>query len=121
MPPTRVLVADLPRLQRETVTELLRADAAVEVVMSGTPAASLCEAVKRTQAEVVILGRDDPPTARALLEALPRLVVLSVADDELSAWRYGLIPYRERLGDLSPAALTAGIRPQAHLPLWWTD
>lgn len=111
----------MPRLQRETVTELLRADAGVEVVISGAPAADLCEAVERGQAEVVILGHDDPPTARALLEALPRLVVLSVADHELVAWRYGLTPYRERLGDLSPAALTAGIRPQAFMPAWWTD
>ncbi len=111
----------MPRFQRETVTELLSAQDWVEVVGASPPAADVLQTVQSSQAEVVILGEDDPSTARVLLEVLPRLVVLSVADRELVAWRYGLTPYRERLGDLSPAALTAGIRPQACLPAWWTD
>jgi len=49
----------------------------------------------------VILGRDDAQAARALLRARPQLVVLTLADAELMAWRYGLAPYRERLGELS--------------------
>ena len=36
------------------------------------------------------------------------------------AWRYVLAPYRERLGELSPAALTAVIRAREQLPAWWS-
>jgi hypothetical protein len=107
--PTRVLVADLPRLQREIVIELLYDRADVEMVAADRPA------------DVVILGRDDPVSARALLEASPHLIVLSVADGELVAWRYGLTPYRECLGELSPATLSAGIEPRDPLPTWWTS
>lgn len=121
MPPTRVLIADMPRLKRETVTELLRLQRGVEVVAAGIGASAVREAAVRGQAHVVIIGNDQQPTVRALLEALPRLVVLTVADPERVAWRYGLTPYRERLGDLSPAALTAGIRAREQLPAWWAD
>jgi hypothetical protein len=114
---TRILVADLPRLQREIVTELLRDRADVETV---APTALFEEAALR-RPDVVILGEDDPALARALLEASPRLVVLSLADGELVAWRYGVTPYREPLGELSPAALSAGIGPRDPLPSWWTS
>ena len=117
MASTRILVADSPRLQREIVTELLldRAD----VVM--VEATALCEEAQHRRPDVVILGEDDPAMARALLEASPRLVVLSLADSELLAWRYGLTPYRESLGELSPAALSAAITPRDPLPPWWTS
>jgi hypothetical protein len=115
--PPRILVADLPRLQRELVTELLVERADVETV----EATSLCEEAADRRPDVVIIGRDDPDLARALLEAHPKLVVLSVSDEELVAWRYGLTPYREPLGELSPAALAAGIEPRDPLPSWWTS
>lgn len=121
MPPTRVLVTDMPRFQREIVTELLHGQADVEVMIAEVPPASAGKEAARTRANVVILGRDDPHAVRALLEALPRLVVLTLAGRELTAWRHGLSPYRERLGELSPAALTAGIRPPTPQPSWWTD
>ena len=64
---TRILVADLPRLQREVVTELLLDRADVEMV----EATALCEAAEHRRPDVVILGEDDPALARALLEARP--------------------------------------------------
>ena len=115
--PTRILVADLPRLQREVIAELLRDRADVETV----DAAALCDEAADRRPDVVILGEDDPAMARALLEAWPRLVVLTLSDRELSAWRYGLDPYREYLGELSPAALAAGIEPRDRPPSWWTS
>jgi len=35
LPPTRILVADMPRLQRETIAEVLRVRRDVEVVSAG--------------------------------------------------------------------------------------
>jgi hypothetical protein len=121
LPPTRILVTDMPRFQREIVTELLRSRPDVEVVNPGVSEGSAGSQAARSRANVVILGCDDPPTVRALLEALPRLVVLTLAGRELTAWRHGLAPYRERLGELSPATLTAGIRAPGPQPSWWTD
>lgn len=121
MTPTRILVADMPRLQGEIVTELLLGRADVEMIETGARPMTLREEATISRAHVVILGRDDPAAARGLLEALPRLVVLTAADRELVAWRYGLTPYRERLGELSPAAVTAGIEPREPLPPWWTS
>jgi hypothetical protein len=118
--PTRILVADMPRLLREIVVELLRGRADVEVIETRARRAPR-EAAAASQAHVVILGRDDPAAVRGLLEALPRLVVLTVADREMVAWRYGLTPYRTRLGELSPAALAAGIELPDPLPAWWTS
>jgi hypothetical protein len=114
---TRILVADLPRLQREIVTALLLDRADTETV----EATALYEETERRRPDVVILGQDDPATARVLLEAWPRLIVLTLVDSELVAWRYGLTPYRECLGELSPATLSAGIEPRGPLPSWWTS
>lgn len=116
----RILVADMPRLQREIVTELLLGRADVEMIETGARPLTTREEATVSRADVVILGRDDPAAARALLEALPRLVVLTVADGDLVAWRYGLTPYRERLGELSPSALTVGIQLGEPVAPWWT-
>ena len=82
----------MPRFEREIVTALLRDQADVEVVDPDVPPQSAREEAARSRAKVVILGRDDPLTVRELLEALPRLVVLTVAGRELTAWRHGLSP-----------------------------
>lgn len=110
----------MPRLQRELVVELLRGDPSVDVVGgAATPGTVRAEAV-RARAQVVIFGHDDPGTVGEVLERLPRLLVITVTDSQLVAWRYGLAPYRERLGELSPAALSAGIHARESLPAWWT-
>jgi hypothetical protein len=111
----------MPRLQREIVTELLRGQPHVEVIASSAPAGTIPEEAARSRATVVILGRDDPRAARRLLETLPRLLVLTLADRELTAWSYGLTPYRESLGELSAPALSAAIHARAGLPPWWTE
>jgi hypothetical protein len=115
----RILVADMPRFLREIITEILLARTDVEIIdASRSP---LREEATANRADVVILGRDDPAMARELLEALPRLIVLTVADRGLEAWRYGLTSYRERLGELSPSTLTAGIQLREPLSQWWSS
>lgn len=111
----------MPRLQREIVTALLHGQPDVEVIASGATGDSIPEVAARSRATGVILGRDDPHAARRLLETLPRLLVLTVADRELTAWSYGLTPYRESLGELSAPALSAAIHARAGLPPWWTE
>jgi hypothetical protein len=120
LPPTRILVADMPRLLRELVVELLRGQADVEAIETRKRWPAREEAAAR-EAHVVILGRDDPASARGLLEALPQLVVITIADRERVAWRYGLTPYRTCLGELSPAALAAGVGLPEPLPAWWAS
>jgi DNA-binding NarL/FixJ family response regulator len=111
----------MARLQREIVAELLSAQKDVEVVASNTPLEAARDAAAHSRAHVVILGNDDPRAVRSLLEGLPRLLVLTVADQELVAWRYGLAPYREPLGELSPSTLAGAIRRPEQLPRWWID
>ncbi len=117
MAPTLILVAALPRLQREIVTELLHGRADVETV----DATALRDETAARRPDAVIIGNDLPTLARTLLEVWPRLVVLTMSDRTLVAWRYGLSPYRECLGELSPAVLAAGISPRDPPPSWWTS
>jgi hypothetical protein len=110
----------MSRLQREVVAELLRGRADVEIIETRGPLTPQ-EHATISRANVVILGCDDPAAACALLETQPRLAVLTLADREMVAWRYGLTPYRRRLGELSPAALTSCIEPREATCPWWNS
>jgi DNA-binding NarL/FixJ family response regulator len=119
---TRILLAGLPRLLQEIVTDALKGEEEVEVVGVVDLAEDLARTARSTEATVVILGDDDPSVVVSLLERQPRLGVLAVGADARESWLYALRPERVRLGDLSPRSLVSAVRDAAQpgAQEWWS-
>ena len=86
MEPIRIVLADMPRMLRETLEE--------------------------HDADFVITGADvlRPDDVDALLEARPRMKVLAVVGDGRDAFLYELRPQKVPLGEVSPHTLLEAIR-----------
>jgi DNA-binding NarL/FixJ family response regulator len=106
---TRILVAELPRMRRDIIADLLDSQSDMEVV-GDVPTGLLAEAVSDRQADVLLIGRDDSPLAEELLERRPRLKVFAVADHGRECSLYELRPHRVEFGEVSPDELVAAIR-----------
>jgi len=107
---TRILLADLPRLLREIVTDALVAQTDMEVVGSVTGRPSLDRAVEEAQIDVIVIGRDDPNLATALLKQRPPVAVIAVTGDARETGLYELRLRRVGLPEISPAQLVETIR-----------
>jgi hypothetical protein len=121
--PTRILLVALPRILEEIVSDILSSERGLEVVDTFRKVDSLPRKVARARPDVVVLGRDDPPLAAALLEQSPRLKVLAVVGGGQDSWLYDLIPERTRLGALSPSRLVGAVQRADPPPAgsgWWS-
>jgi DNA-binding NarL/FixJ family response regulator len=107
---TRILLADLPWLLREIVTEALEAQSDMEVVGSVAGSESLARTIEQSQAEVIVIGHDRPEDAAGLLGRRPPLAVIAVTGDAKESEYYELRPHRVRLGEISPSELVETIR-----------
>jgi DNA-binding NarL/FixJ family response regulator len=107
---TRILLADLPRLLREIVTEALEAQSDMEVVASVSDFETLAQTIEQSRAEVIVIGHDDPEVAAGLLERRPPLAVIAVTGDAKESQYYELRPHRVELGEISPSELVETIR-----------
>ena len=103
MAPARIMLAALPHLLEEIVSDALDRHG-LEVVGATQSVDELPETVARTLPDLVVLGRDDPTLALELLQHRPRLKVLAVAKEGQDSWLY------ERLGALSPATLVEAVQ-----------
>ena len=116
----RVLVAGLPRMLRDIVHAVVRAQPDLDLVVdAGTdradvvPADVLPRAVGAAGAHVAIVGLEsDALTATydVVLYAHPRLRILALTAAGRSAVAYELRPLHTPLGDASADALLAAIR-----------
>jgi DNA-binding NarL/FixJ family response regulator len=109
---TRIFLADLPRLQREIITQILRSQSDLDVVAEAAQDESLLQRVERECADVLVIGRDDPGLAAALLERQPRMRVVAVARRGRECWLYELRPQRVALGEISSRRLLELVRGQ---------
>jgi DNA-binding NarL/FixJ family response regulator len=107
---TRILLADLPRLLREIVTEALEAQSDMEVVGSIAGPESLARTIEQSQADAIVIGHDDPEVAAGLLGRHPPLAVIALAGDAKESQYYELRPHRVGLGEISPSELVETIR-----------
>jgi DNA-binding NarL/FixJ family response regulator len=107
---TRILLADLPQLLREIVTEALEAQSDMEVVGSVADQDSLARTIAQARPEVIVTGHDDPEIAAGLLERRPPLAVIAVTGDAKESEYYELRPQRVQLGEISPSELVEAIR-----------
>lgn len=111
--PTRVLLAEIPRMLSDIVRRVLAAEPELEVVGPIHDRAGLSDAVARADAEVVIVGIESREELRAyedLLYAHSRVTLLALQVDGRQALLYTLRPHTELLGELSPAGLIEAIR-----------
>jgi len=107
---TRILLADLPRLLREIVSDALAAESDMEVVGSVTGRPSLDRVVDEEEVDVIVIGHDDPRLATALLRQLPPVAVIAVTGDERETGLYELRLRRVPLPEISPTQLVETIR-----------
>jgi chemotaxis response regulator CheB len=118
--PTRILLVGLPRLLEEIVSEALAHESDLALAGVVRTPDELATEVVRTDADVVVLGRDDPRLIASVLEQRPRLAVFAVSEDARNSSLYALRPERVRMGDLSPGSFVAAVRAAAKpVATWW--
>ena len=114
MQTTRILLADMPRLLREIVREIIANEPDLQVADELTGGRlELAPVLRSVAADVVVLGEDRRGSADLLLPLLrirPALRFVIVTDDG----RTGLVCTPS--GELSPARLLEAIRGQAARP-----
>jgi len=107
---TRILLVEMPRMLRDIVVGVLADKPNMEVVAEAAAMSEVPETVLETGADVVVVGRDDPPLADTLLERAPGLRILAMTADGRESWLYELCPQRVPLGEISPERLVSEIR-----------
>jgi len=101
--PTRILLIDMPRMLRETVRYVVACAPLLEVVAELDGVADFAAAARTYDPQVVITdphGCDRAAIAR-LLDARPRIRVLTIEDDGRRGVLHRLAPEALPLGDLS--------------------
>jgi DNA-binding NarL/FixJ family response regulator len=109
VPPTRIVLVDMPRVLRDIVVAALVDEPDLEIV--GGQGGTLGQTVASSQADFVIAGADyDFAEVARVLDERPRLRVLAVAGHGREAFLYELRPTRTPLGEVSPRAIVEAIR-----------
>lgn len=111
----RVVLAGIPNVLGDVITEIITTQPDMSVVASLRTHDGVPAAVERTGASVVILGVDaDAEAAIAISDELlydrPRLTVLTVTTDGRETALHLLRPHDEPLGQVSPQRLIAALR-----------
>jgi DNA-binding NarL/FixJ family response regulator len=111
--PIGVLLAAMPRMLRDIITDALR-DQPHLVVLSELPdPSSLVAAASATRAEVIVIGLPDgdlPAECGELLDAQPHVRVFGVGANGREAFLYQTRTHRIPLGEVSPLGLAEAIR-----------
>jgi DNA-binding NarL/FixJ family response regulator len=109
----RILLADVPRMLREIVDEIVAGESDLEVVGEVPASQQLLAAAEQTAAGFVIVGLDDgelPEQCEIFLRTHPHLKVLAVSGDGRQAFLCSPRQRIEPIGELSPSTLLAAIR-----------
>jgi two-component system response regulator DesR len=114
--PIRVVLGTMPPLLGDIVRETLAAHGDVEVLADVDTRDEIRPAVRRTDADVAVLGissRDRTGLNGLLRELLadhPRLTVIALASDGRNGYVYQLQPSSVAIADVSPQSLVETIR-----------
>jgi DNA-binding NarL/FixJ family response regulator len=109
----RILLSGMPRMLREIIAEVVRAQPDMVVVGEHPADSELAEVAQQLQADVVILGAEDgglPARGRELVYRSPRITVLAVEANGRQAWLYELRPYQTVIDQVAPNDLVSRIR-----------
>jgi DNA-binding NarL/FixJ family response regulator len=110
---TRVLLAQLPQMLRDLVSEIVGRESDMEIVGEVSEGAQLVAVAHATDAEFVIADLGDaelPSPYRELLDERPRMKVLGLEGDGRLGVLYELVPRKMALGELTARNLVTVIR-----------
>jgi DNA-binding NarL/FixJ family response regulator len=109
----RILLAELPRMLREIVEDVVSTQADMQIVGAADSLAALPAEVARTSPDVVILALERgaaPTRLDPLLYGQPSLSIVAITEDGRGAFRYELRPQMLPVGNVSPNGLLDAIR-----------
>jgi DNA-binding NarL/FixJ family response regulator len=109
----RVLLVGMTVILRELIAEILGSAPGVEIVGEVPGGERAPAGVRRTRADVVVLGVDEtggPEVVSELLAAHPHLLVIGISPDGRQGSLHELRPHDVPLGELSPEQLVAAVR-----------
>jgi DNA-binding NarL/FixJ family response regulator len=112
----RILLAGMPRMLRDMITDILALHAEMMVAGNMQDTADLVAAVRKTRADVVIVNEPAMGPAQnhqELLYSRPHLGVLSITSDGRQFYVHKLRPVRTALGEVSPESLVQAIQSSA--------
>lgn len=115
----RVLLARMPRLLRDILTDRIGAEADMELVGFVEPVEALAARIAESAADVVVVGTEEAeatPVWREVLARHPCTKLLAIEGVGRTASLYELRPTRTRLGEASPSSVAEWIR-RAVLPV----
>ena len=112
----RILLADMPRMLLDMITDIVALHKEMMIAGEAQDMADIRAAVKKTRADVVILN--EPATGpsqnyQELLYSRPHLGVLSITSDGRQFFLHKLRPVRTALGEVSPDSLVQAIHSTA--------
>ena len=114
----RILLAGMPRMLLDMITDIVALHAEMMVAGEVQDTTDIRAAVRKIRADVVILNepaigppQDHPPQDhKELLYSRPRLGVLSIRSDGREFFLHKLRPVRTALGEVSPESLVQAIQ-----------
>ena len=112
----RILLAGMPRMLLDMITDIVAPHPEMMVAGEMQDMADIRAAVRKTRADVVILiepAIDLPQEHQELLYSRPRLGVLSITRDGRHFFLHKLRPVRTALGEVSPESLVQAIQSSA--------
>lgn len=112
----RILLAGMPRMLLDMITDIVALHAEMMIAGRMQDTADLRAAVKKARADIVILNEPaigPPPNYEELLYSRPHLGVLSITSDGRQFFLHKLRPVRTALGEVSPDSLVQAIQSSA--------
>ena len=104
----RILLAGMPRMLLDMITDIVGLHAEMMVAGEVQDTTEIRAAVRKTRADIVILNEPaigSPQDHQELLYSRPRLGVLSITSDGRQFFLHKLRPVRTALGEVSPDSL----------------
>ena len=112
MKPFRILLASMPVMLMEMIAQIIAREPEFVVVGAIAECPDLASAVRRSHADLVIVGQLSLAEANvpAVLSSSYPAKILTIAENGQCATVHELRPHREMLVDVSAASLVAAIR-----------
>jgi DNA-binding NarL/FixJ family response regulator len=113
MKPLRILLASMPRMLIEMITQIIAKEPEFVIVGAISECSDLTAAVRRSQADLLIVGQRSFAEATdipAVLSSSYPTKILTITESGQCGALHELRPHRETLVDISAASLVAAIR-----------